>query len=115
MCPSPPILASPVRRSLYECGGGMVADGRVLDFIRRVSCFGMSLMKLDIRQVRARVCVCGVCRGGVCVRACARGRRHVGSGWAGGNAHVHMPPCPSLSSPHVLNMHMCTHVYEWAT
>lgn len=40
-----------VHRSLYECGGGMVADGRLLDLIRRVSTFGMCLMKLDIRQV----------------------------------------------------------------
>lgn len=40
------------RRSLYTCGSGNIADGRLLDLIRRVSCFGMCLMKLDIRQVR---------------------------------------------------------------
>uniref|UniRef100_A0A7S3VSI5 phosphoenolpyruvate carboxylase n=2 Tax=Dunaliella tertiolecta TaxID=3047 RepID=A0A7S3VSI5_DUNTE len=50
-------LLKPLRAvywSLYECGSGIVADGRVLDFIRRVSCFGMSLMKLDIRQESTR-------------------------------------------------------------
>ncbi len=36
-------LEGPLRAiywSLYECGGGMVADGRLIDLIRRVSCFG---------------------------------------------------------------------------
>jgi hypothetical protein len=48
--PSPPRPA----RSLWECGGGMVADGRLLDLIRRIYCFGMSLLKLDLRQESTR-------------------------------------------------------------
>lgn len=40
--------------SLWECGGGVIADGRLLDLIRRVHCFGMSLMKMDIRQESSR-------------------------------------------------------------
>eukprot|EP00798_Chlamydomonas_sp_ICE-L_P002907 gene2907-4965_t len=40
--------------SLYECSGGVIADGRLLDLIRRVSVFGMSMMKLDIRQESTR-------------------------------------------------------------
>jgi len=50
-------LEKPLRAiywSLYECGGGVVADGRLLDLIRRVSTFGMCLMKLDIRQESTR-------------------------------------------------------------
>lgn len=40
--------------SLWECGGGVIADGRLLDVIRRVYCFGLSLMKMDIRQESTR-------------------------------------------------------------
>mmetsp|Transcript_11538 Transcript_11538/g.34176 ORF Transcript_11538/g.34176 Transcript_11538/m.34176 type:complete len:888 (-) Transcript_11538:12-2675(-) len=40
--------------SLYECGAGMVADGRLLDLLRRLSTFGLSLLKLDIRQESTR-------------------------------------------------------------
>ncbi|KAG1676257.1 hypothetical protein FOA52_006475 [Chlamydomonas sp. UWO 241] len=40
--------------SLYECGAGMVADGRLLDTLRRLSTFGLSLLKLDIRQESTR-------------------------------------------------------------
>ncbi|KAF8073001.1 Ppc2 [Scenedesmus sp. PABB004] len=47
-----PLLA--VYWSLWECGGGMIADGRLLDLIRRVYSFGMSLLKLDIRQESTR-------------------------------------------------------------
>ncbi|KAI8477117.1 MAG: phosphoenolpyruvate carboxylase-domain-containing protein [Monoraphidium minutum] len=47
-----PLLA--VYWSLWECGGGMVADGRLLDLIRRIYCFGMSLLKLDLRQESTR-------------------------------------------------------------
>jgi phosphoenolpyruvate carboxylase len=32
----------------------MVADGRLLDLIRRIYCFGMSLLKLDLRQESTR-------------------------------------------------------------
>jgi phosphoenolpyruvate carboxylase len=46
--------ASHLRRSLWECGGGNIADGRLLDLIRRVYSFGMSLLKLDLRQESTR-------------------------------------------------------------
>ena len=32
----------------------MVADGRLLDLIRRIYCFGMTLLKLDVRQESTR-------------------------------------------------------------
>lgn len=41
-------------RSLHESGMGMVADGDLLDSIRRLSTFGLSLVRLDIRQDAAR-------------------------------------------------------------
>lgn len=41
-------------RSLHECGAGVVADGRLLDAIRRTRCFGLSLARLDIRQEASR-------------------------------------------------------------
>jgi phosphoenolpyruvate carboxylase len=37
-------------RSLHEVGAHSVADGRLLDVLRRVSVFGLSLTRLDIRQ-----------------------------------------------------------------
>ena len=37
------------------CGSGVLADGRLADLIRRVSIFGMMLMKLDLRQVWFKV------------------------------------------------------------
>ncbi|KAL4853378.1 Phosphoenolpyruvate carboxylase 2 [Chlorella vulgaris] len=40
--------------SLWECGGGIIAEGRLLDLIRRIYCFGLSLMKLDLRQESTR-------------------------------------------------------------
>src|SRR5438045_4125837 len=40
-----------VWQSLQEVGDGMLAEGRLRDLIRRLSCFGLSLLKLDIRQV----------------------------------------------------------------
>ena len=41
-------------RSLHETGNGIIADGRLLDLIRRVHTFGASLVRLDIRQDAAR-------------------------------------------------------------
>lgn len=41
-------------RSLHETGNGIIADGRLLDLIRRVHCFGLTLVRLDIRQDSAR-------------------------------------------------------------
>lgn len=40
--------------SLWECGGGIIAEGRLLDLLRRVYSFGLSLMKLDMRQESGR-------------------------------------------------------------
>ncbi|CAA0822447.1 Phosphoenolpyruvate carboxylase 4 [Striga hermonthica] len=40
--------------SLHSCGSGILADGRLTDLIRRVSTFGMVLMKLDLRQESGR-------------------------------------------------------------
>lgn len=40
--------------SLHACGVGVVADGRLLDLIRRCRCFGLSLVHLDIRQEASR-------------------------------------------------------------
>lgn len=37
-------------RSLHACGMQVIADGKLLDTIRRVHCFGIHLLKLDIRQ-----------------------------------------------------------------
>ena len=36
--------------SLHRSGAGVVAEGRLLDNLRRLSCFGMTLMRIDIRQ-----------------------------------------------------------------
>ncbi|GJN38580.1 hypothetical protein PR202_gb27635 [Eleusine coracana subsp. coracana] len=36
--------------SLCDCGDKTIADGSLLDFLRQVSTFGLSLVKLDIRQ-----------------------------------------------------------------
>jgi phosphoenolpyruvate carboxylase len=40
--------------SLVECGGEVIANGRLLDLIRRFYCFGLPLMKLDVRQESSR-------------------------------------------------------------
>ncbi|KAJ6752002.1 hypothetical protein OIU85_002425 [Salix viminalis] len=37
-------------RSLCSCGDRTIADGSLLDFLRQVSTFGLSLVRLDIRQ-----------------------------------------------------------------
>ncbi|WOL00731.1 phosphoenolpyruvate carboxylase 2 [Canna indica] len=37
-------------RSLCSCGDRTIADGSLLDFLRQVSTFGFSLVRLDIRQ-----------------------------------------------------------------
>uniref|UniRef100_A0A7S2VUE7 phosphoenolpyruvate carboxylase n=1 Tax=Norrisiella sphaerica TaxID=552664 RepID=A0A7S2VUE7_9EUKA len=43
-----------IYRSLHECGDGQIADGRLQDLIRRIRCFGMHLLTLDIRQESGR-------------------------------------------------------------
>jgi phosphoenolpyruvate carboxylase len=45
-------------RSLVEKGAQSIANGFLLDIIRRVVCFGISLVKLDIRQEAARHAQC---------------------------------------------------------
>jgi len=37
-------------RSLKECGMSIIADSALEDIIRRIACFGLTLVKLDIRQ-----------------------------------------------------------------
>jgi len=41
-------------QSLHDCGMGMIADGALLDCLRRVSSFGLFLLRMDIRQDSAR-------------------------------------------------------------
>lgn len=41
-------------RSLNECGMQVVADGALLDLLRRVRCFGVHLLRHDVRQDSAR-------------------------------------------------------------
>ncbi len=40
--------------SLRSCGAGLVADGRLVDILRRLACFSLTLLKLDIRQEASR-------------------------------------------------------------
>ncbi len=42
------------RRSLQATGLGVLADGRLLDVLRRVDCFGLTLVRLDVRQEARR-------------------------------------------------------------
>lgn len=41
-------------QSLHECGMGVIADGSLLDTLRRVKAFGVYLVRLDIRQESTR-------------------------------------------------------------
>ncbi|KYE82293.1 phosphoenolpyruvate carboxylase, partial [Salmonella enterica] len=41
-------------RSLIESNLPEIANGKLLDFIYRVNCFGIELLKLDIRQESGR-------------------------------------------------------------
>jgi phosphoenolpyruvate carboxylase len=50
-------LAEPLRlcyRSLHETGAARVADGRLLDILRRIPSLGLSLVRLDLRQEASR-------------------------------------------------------------
>ena len=50
-------LIKPLRlcyESLHACGLGVIADGPLLDVLRRAHCFGLTLVKLDIRQESGR-------------------------------------------------------------
>ncbi len=42
------------RRSLIDTGAEVVADGRLLDLLRRLACFGLTLVRLDLRQEASR-------------------------------------------------------------
>ncbi len=41
-------------QSLHECGMGKIADGNLLDTLRRIKAFGVNLVRLDIRQESTR-------------------------------------------------------------
>jgi phosphoenolpyruvate carboxylase len=41
-------------QSLHECGMQIIADGALLDLLRRVRCFGVHLLRHDVRQDSAR-------------------------------------------------------------
>lgn len=41
-------------RSLHACGMGVIAEGDLLDCLRRAACFGLFLLRLDIRQDASR-------------------------------------------------------------
>lgn len=41
-------------RSLLESGLGNIANGQLLDTLRRVACFGLTLVRLDVRQEASR-------------------------------------------------------------
>ncbi|GAB5371861.1 hypothetical protein AAMO2058_001616200, partial [Amorphochlora amoebiformis] len=43
-----------LHRSLHDCGDGLIADGRLQDLIRRIRCFGLHLLTLDVRQESER-------------------------------------------------------------
>lgn len=50
-------LAAPLLEcyySLQRCGAGLVAEGRLLDLLRRLACFRLTLLQLDIRQEASR-------------------------------------------------------------
>jgi len=50
---APEQLLAPLQlchRSLIECGMSNIAAGKLEDLIRRVSCFGLTMVRLDIRQ-----------------------------------------------------------------
>lgn len=47
-----PLLAC--YQSLLECGMQIIADGALLDLLRRVRCFGVHLVRHDVRQDSAR-------------------------------------------------------------
>ena len=52
--PSSPSRSRLCHRSLEETGNGLLADGRLLDLLRRVAAFGVTLVRLDMRQDAAR-------------------------------------------------------------
>jgi phosphoenolpyruvate carboxylase len=52
-CTTTAILLEPLElcyQSLHECGMGVIADGPLLDCLRRAVTFGLFLVRLDVRQ-----------------------------------------------------------------
>ncbi|MBA3297290.1 MAG: phosphoenolpyruvate carboxylase, partial [Acidobacteria bacterium] len=50
-------LAEPLRlcfESLHATGNGLIADGRLADVLRRIAVFGVTLVRLDVRQEAER-------------------------------------------------------------
>lgn len=43
-----------IHQSLIDCGMADIADGSLVNVIRRIHCFGLTLLKLDIRQESTR-------------------------------------------------------------
>lgn len=41
-------------QSLQACGMGIIANGQLLDTLRRVKCFGVPLVRIDVRQESSR-------------------------------------------------------------
>ncbi|HHY0339494.1 TPA: phosphoenolpyruvate carboxylase [Vibrio cholerae] len=41
-------------QSLHQCGMGVIADGSLLDTLRRIKAFGVHLVRLDVRQESSR-------------------------------------------------------------
>ncbi|MEL4383226.1 phosphoenolpyruvate carboxylase, partial [Shewanella algae] len=41
-------------QSLHECGMGVIADGSLLDTLRRLKAFGVHLVRLDVGQESTR-------------------------------------------------------------
>ncbi|WP_422766369.1 phosphoenolpyruvate carboxylase, partial [Pseudomonas aeruginosa] len=41
-------------RSLVECGMKIIANGQLLDTLRRIRCFGLQLVRIDVRQESTR-------------------------------------------------------------
>lgn len=50
-------LAAPLRlchRSLVDTGNELIANGKLLDTLRRLACFGLTLVRIDLRQESGR-------------------------------------------------------------
>ncbi|NIB40860.1 phosphoenolpyruvate carboxylase [Pseudomaricurvus alkylphenolicus] len=43
-----------IRRSLINCGMEAIAEGSLANILRRIACFGLTLMRLDVRQESTR-------------------------------------------------------------
>ena len=43
-----------IYQSLKQCGMGIIANGQLLDTLRRIKCFGVPLVRIDVRQESTR-------------------------------------------------------------